>query len=326
MGYKGTLRSIGAAVRTAERNAKRRQRELEKRAKEAQKMEDLERASFEVSKYENELEIITTLHNDMSGCNMSLLENLLEPIEPTYHKTKELQARQVLYDYKPGIFDKVFGTGDKKVSKLESKIELAIEQDKHAFDLSIDHWETEKKEFNYFSKLLSDINSHDRSAVQTWIELSKPFEELECLGTKVHIDFVGKRLIAEITSNPIEIIPEMTKSLLKSGKLSEKKTAISKKNELYQDYIASESLKTARELFSMLPYEEIVINSNVKMLNKATGYHEHSMVLSVFYVRETIEHINYDLIDPSDAITNFVHNMNFKKTRGFEKVDQMEMR
>ncbi|MBI9010951.1 MAG: hypothetical protein JEZ08_01875 [Clostridiales bacterium] len=325
MGYKGTIRSIGAAVRTAERNAKRRQRELEKQAKEIQKMEELERASFEVSKYENELEVLTTLHNDMSGCNMSLLENLVEPIEPTYHKTKELKARQVLSDYKPGIFDKVFGTGDKKVSKLESKIELATEQDKHTFDLSMDRWRTEKKEFSYFDKLLSDINSYDRSAVQTWIELSKPFEELESLGTKVHIDCIGKRLVAEITSNPIEIIPEVTKSLLKSGKLSEKKTTISKRNEQYQDYIASESLKISRELFAMLPYEELIINSNVKILNKATGYHERSTVLSVFYVRETIEHINYESIDPSDAITNFVHNMNFKKTRGFEKVDQIEI-
>lgn len=325
MGYKGTIRSIGAAVRTAERNAKRRQRELEKQAMAVQKMEALERARFEVSKYENELEVITTLHNDMSGCHMSQLENLEEPIEPIYHKTEELKARQVLSDFKPGIFSKVFGTGDKKVSQLKNKIELAIEKDKQTYNLSMESWKIEKKKFKDFTILLSDIHSYDRSAVQTWIELAKPFEELESLGTKVHIDFIEKRLLAEITSNPIEIIPEVTKSLLKSGKLSEKKTSVSKRNEQHQDYIASESLKTARELFAILPYKEIIINSNVKMLNKATGYYEHAMVLSVFYVRETIEHINYDLIDPSDAITNFVHHMNFKKTRGFEKVDQIEI-
>jgi len=37
MGWKGTVRSIGAAVRAAERDEKRRQRELEKQQKQYEK-------------------------------------------------------------------------------------------------------------------------------------------------------------------------------------------------------------------------------------------------------------------------------------------------
>jgi len=324
MGYKGTMRSIGAAVRAAERDAKRRQREIERRAKEVEKMEELERASFEVSRYENKIEIMTTLHKGLSGCSLKNLESIREPMKPSYQNNYEQVAQFQLDEYKPNLIDKIFKRSDKKISELKMKLAGALEHDKNEFELLIANWEKDKGEFDYFNNLLSDIKSDDRIAYKTWFELSTPFEEIENIGTKVNIDYDEKIITVKIASNSINIIPEITKSLLKSGKLSEKKTSLSKRNELYQDYIASESIKAARELFAMLPIDEVIINSNTKMLNKSTGYHEDTTILSAFYVRETIEHINYNLIDPSEALTNFVHNMKFKKTTGFAKTDMIK--
>ena len=62
MGWKGTILTIGAAARRAERDSKRRQMELEKRKKQYEKMQELEQAAYEVDVYENHIEVIKSLH------------------------------------------------------------------------------------------------------------------------------------------------------------------------------------------------------------------------------------------------------------------------
>ena len=47
------------------------------------------------------------------------------------------------------------------------------------------------------------------------------------------------------------------------------------------------------------------------------------IILSVKIMPETIQRLNLDMIDPSDSMRNFVHNMNFKKTSGFNEVDRV---
>lgn len=58
MGWKGTLRSIRAAQRRAEREAQRRRRELERQRKQLEKMRELERAAYEVQVYENYIDLL----------------------------------------------------------------------------------------------------------------------------------------------------------------------------------------------------------------------------------------------------------------------------
>lgn len=51
---------------------------------------------------------------------------------------------------------------------------------------------------------------------------------------------------------------------------------------------------------------------------------EEQPVLSVAFSRSTIDTLNVEAIDPSDAMKNFVHNMTFKKTAGFSPVSALE--
>lgn len=143
-------------------------------------------------------------------------------------------------------------------------------------------------------------------------------------GTSIDIKYNEELITADINTCTIDIIPENSKTLLKSGKLSKKVMSASKRNDIYQDYISSESIRVAREIFEMIPINEVVVNTKLNLLNKTTGYHDESIVLSVFYVKETMEKINYELIDPSDALSNFIHNIKFKKTSGFEAVEEIE--
>lgn len=126
-----------------------------------------------------------------------------------------------------------------------------------------------------------------------------------------------------MTAHDSKIIPKESKSLLKSGKLSVKDLPIGKYNELYQDYVCSSSLRVAREIFGLLPVDDMIVTSKTRLLNKATGRLEPQPILSVRFVRDTINSLDFDKIDPSDSMINFVHNMGFKKSQGMLAVEEL---
>lgn len=80
----------------------------------------------------------------------------------------------------------------------------------------------------------------------------------------------------------------------------------------------------AREIFGLIPMEKIRANVLVNCLNSQTGRMEDQVIVSALIVRSTMSGLNFRGIDPSDYLRNFIHNMKFTKTRGFEAVEKME--
>ena len=62
-----------------------------------------------------------------------------------------------------------------------------------------------------------------------------------------------------------------------------------------------------------------------KLLNSKTGHTEASPILSVAISRATLDSLNIMNIDPSDSMSNFIHNMSFEKTKGFYVVEQIDL-
>ena len=96
-------------------------------------------------------------------------------------------------------------------------------------------------------------------------------------------------------------------------------------NELYQDYICSCVLRVARELFALLPIENVFVTAIGELLNKQSGHIEEQPILSVNIPKNSLDKLNLGLIDPSDSMRNFVHNMDFKKTTGFNAVTRLSV-
>jgi hypothetical protein len=80
-------------------------------------------------------------------------------------------------------------------------------------------------------------------------------------------------------------------------------------------------LRVANEIFSILPDEYVLINAKDKLLNSASGHLEDQIILSAYIPKSTLTELKMDSTDPSDSMANFIHNMLFKKTKGFEPVD-----
>ena len=225
MGWKGTVRSIGAAVRAAERDAKRRQRELEKQQKHYEKMQELEQAAYEVEVYENHIEIIQSVHTERSDpIDWKNIATSQEPKKPENSKKHEKAARSEAKNYKPGFIDRLFKREEKKKMRLEENISTAIEEDEAEHKAGVLSWEEKLKDWKESVELAQLLLNGDKEAKIKAIKDLDPFSEISTLGSSLAIS-VSDEGVAEATIHihGDDIVPSEVKSLLKSGRLSVKK-------------------------------------------------------------------------------------------------------
>ena len=326
MGWKGTARSIGAAVRAAERDSRRRQRELEKEHKNYEKMQALQQAIHDVSVYENHIDVICSIHKECSEViDWESISDSKVPIKPELSSYNENLAREKSKSYKPNFFDKLFKRESKLRAELYSNIEKSIELDKiKNKQLKVD-WENNKKQWNEnidFAKAVISGNYDKKIAILKQID---PFSEISNLGSNIDFFYNESGLFeVSIHVHGSDIIPKQKKALLQSGKLSSKTMTKGQFYEIYQDYVCSTVLRVANEVFSVFLDEMVIVTAVDDLLNSQTGHLELEPILSVAIPRKTLKSLNLELIDPSDSMNNFVFNMDFKKTLGFKKVSRID--
>lgn len=279
-----------------------------------QHMEALERARYEVELYENHIEVITSVHKECSEpVDWESIQTTPPPFNLGEIGPNEAQAIQKLNDYKPTWRDKLFERVEAKIYALQKEVEYARKQDEHEYQ----EWE---KEVNLAKRILQGDISAYMEAIQ---ELS-PFADIQELGSNLNFSTDSPEYM-EVTVHvhSEDVIPKEVKSLTKTGKLSTKAMPKTKFYELYQDYVCGCVLRIARELFAILPIQTVYVHANGEVLNTSTGHLEEVTILSVKIPRATLEELKFDSIDCSDAMANFVHNMKFRKTKGFEAVEKI---
>ncbi len=325
MGIKGTIRAINAANRAAERESKRRQRELEKSRKHFEKMAAIEQAKFEVEEFENYIDRITSIHTHnpakLDWNEISLRE---KPKEPQFSNANEEKTQQIISNYKPSFFDKVFKREMKKRKELNSYLEKARAKDKKQHKVRVKKYETALENWQIEKDLAERISNNDFESFSKVLNQLNPFQEISDLGSEIEFTFKESQpLLVKVNVHSSDLVPKQKKSVLKSGKLSLKNMPKGEFFEIYQDYVCGVVLRIANEIFALLPLKGLVINAVDDLLNTSTGHIEEQIILSVAIPRTTLESLNLEFIDPSDSLENFVHNMNFKKTKGFEIVDEI---
>ncbi|HDZ8832196.1 hypothetical protein [Aeromonas dhakensis] len=327
MGWKGTLRSINAAAKRADRHAKRRQRELLKNQIAYEKMQELEKAAYEVDVFENYIDVIQSIHKDCGdSVDWLKISTSQEPAKPLIISDNERQAIARLNSFAPSFIDKLFGKVTSKRQKLEKEVSIAKVKDTQINSTNLSQWNIDVEEWKERVSLARRLLNGDISAKIDIIKELNPFSEIDHLGSGVKFTIQENGLlIVTINVHGANIIPKEQKTLLKSGRLSIKSMPVSRFNEIYQDYVCSVVLRVANEIFSILPDDKLIINAEDHLLNKSTGHLEPQSLLSVYITRDGVSRLNMEYIDPSDAMNNFIHNVNFKKTKGFEPVNEVKV-
>jgi hypothetical protein len=323
MSWKSTLRAIERAGREAERSSKRRQRELERQQKEQEKMLELDRAQYEVEVFENRLAVLTSIHKECRPAfDWEAILNTTPPQKLDETNRHERNAKHALETYQPSRSDKLLKRVEKKRQKLSEAVVEAKREDRAEFEKAVMQYNQDFLKWEKLHQIASGINAGKPDAYNDAIKELEIFDEMGELGSKMSIEIEDPRLAdVRISVHGESTIPSEVKSVLKSGKLSVKKMPKTRYYEIYQDHVCGCVLRIANELFALLPFEAVIITAESELVNTKSGHLEMFPILSVAIPRNTLERLNIQLLDPSDAMGNFVHKMNFKKTKGFVPIE-----
>lgn len=321
MSWKGNVRTLVAIAGRMERAERRRSNEVARHYKAIQKQEDFKNGQRVVQEYNNYINLVSSIHKETSeeiNWHEVLSEN--EPSKPVLLDKKQKTAEFQLSIYKPSFFDKLFGSQKAKIKKLQSAILIAEQADKTQFENSLKQYENDYKEWTLYQKFAKGVLSSDTETYSKVIEYLDPFSDIKELGSGLNITFEKDFAEVSLFANGVEVIPNFIVTQTATGKVSKKKIAIGKFYELYQDYICGCVLRVARETFSLLPLKNVFINVLSEMVNPVNGQLEKQTILSIAIPKSTLVTLNFESLDPSESMKNFVHNMKFSKTTGFSVV------
>jgi hypothetical protein len=327
MGWRGTLRTIGTISRSIERNARAKQRAYVAQQKQLQKLETLERARIEVEEHENYLELITSMHKESSEIvDWVRIRDLTPPPEPVRLSSHETQAQTALQSYTPGLADRLFRKEDAKRQILQNAIEAGRRKDDEIFSAAMSQFTKTYSEWKEMHDVAIGVLKGDASAYLVAVKEMEPFEEITEIGASASLSVVTPSIARIILHmNTATVIPKESKSLLKSGKLSVKELPVSRYWQLYQDYVCGTVLRVAQETMALLPITKVLVNAVTKMVNPRTGHLEDTIIVSALIPRKTLSSLQIDKADPSDAMSNFLTHMEFKKTAGFQAVEPVDL-
>jgi hypothetical protein len=304
MGWQAELRAHQAHQRRLVRDAKRRQRELERQAKEAAKLTALEQARLEVETYENALEVLLSVHKEQADpTDWPAMAVSLPPVPPVRSSSHEHRARQRL-----AVSSSKDGT--------DELIQQAKERDDVEYQEASQRYAAEHAEWERLSRLAQRILSGDTDAYVEAIQEDGPFAELATIGSSLHFSVHDRRLVeCAISTRGRQAIPTEQKSMTSAGKVSVKAMPRQRFVEVYQDYVCGCVLRIARELFALLPIETVLITASAEALDSATGQMIERPFLSVAISRATLNGFDFDRLDPSDSVLSLAHRGDLKASR-----------
>ncbi len=319
MGWKGTVRSMSAAMRAAERNAERRRKQYAKE-------QMISEASDAVSEWQSGIHELVSLHTDPADeIDWSRELTKPEPSEPQRFTAHEAQAQHRVDVFKPRFWDFLFGGSDKRLANLEEAVLCGRAQDDEDYRAAVERYRTQLADWRADTDLARRLLAGEVSARKEVIEEMQSLSGEDLIGTQISFSISDDFLHVRPHVHGDEIVPKVRRKQTQSGRLSESKMPVGEFNELYQDYVCSAALRVAGDMFALLPLDEVYVTCVANMLNTKTGHQENTPILSVRFVRETFRRLDRRHVDPSDSMRNFIHEMDFKRTRGFSGITPLDV-
>jgi len=223
VGWKGTVRSLQAASNQAQRESQRRQREYERQQAQLSKMAELDRAALESELFDQQIQALETVHGlEVAEVDWGAIATADKPTAPTNLHAKERSAQQELQSFKPKLLESK-KRQERRKEALTAEVLSAARQDAIDFETAqrehaaaVEQWRLDKQ----LAEGVIDGN------IDAYGEVAEQLEETGGgkLFRYVEVEFT-QMLIPSVTVgvSPIgDVVPSVQKSLLASGKLSEK--------------------------------------------------------------------------------------------------------
>ncbi len=329
MGWNENLKILMDTQRRTVRDPLKRYLDLEKRRVHTHAMTELERNQFMTEEYETYLDVITSIHQDCySNWDWNSIMMTTAPEKPVRSDTYQIEALRMLERYKPTFRERVFGKAGSKRYEIARAVDQGMQKDEEHYLTALEKYEQDYREWersDELARIARGVLTRDPEIMAEVIVVVEPFAELTGYGSRIEVEDINKNFVEiNFLVNLHDVIPAVSKRLLKSGSLSERKLYKTEFLRLSKSYVCGSALRIARELFAVLPIRNVVINASDRLPEQDRDDGDAVTILSVEIPREVLGRIKFNSIDPYDTITDFIHNMKFTKSRGFTPVEKLE--
>lgn len=245
------------------------------------------------------------------------------PQKPVIELANKERALKKLEDFKPSLWDRLFGSTEMKLAQLELEVEKAELLDKKEFASLMDEYWQQTEEWKTLRKMANGIRKRQAQSYQSALDYFSPFSDIAELGTQLSINVQSNFIDIDLRVKKDMVIPNYELKQTINGEASKKSMSTEKSNELYRNHLCSTAIKIAKKAFSYLPVQKTRVNAITNLLNTQTEHLEDQPILSVVFVPETLNKLNFDAAPALDSLQNFTHNMRFSKTQGFKMVSKV---
>lgn len=283
----------------------------------AKREETLKASENEVREYNEYIERLKSVHKE---CEPPISWEEVKREPPPFVKGEVGPMQQAaineLMEYKPTLAEQMMPEMEKeKREKLRDAVEAAKEEDLEAYFV----WQSTRD-------IATRILDGDLDAYLDAIESGNPFEELTDFGSDFEFFAEeGNAIVVQFNVKGKELIPEQEPFIGADGEVSTRILSKTAYYDIVHDYVASCSVRIAREIFSLLPVDICLVNAEDTVLNTRTGHDEDCAILSVKFTREGFQKINFERIDPSDFLESFEMKSGFNQTKGFSPIEKIEL-
>jgi hypothetical protein len=260
---------------------------------------------LEVETFESGLEVLLSVHTEQGEVwNWFEVAAALPPPTPRKFTHHELKARQ---------------------AGSEQALDGARAQDEREFQEALQAHAVEKSEWEQMRNIARRILASEPKAYNEALVEFSGLAEISSLGSSLHFTAHNRKLLeCRIKVNGQQAIPKENKTLTSTGKVSVKAMPKARFHEIYQDYVCGCVLRVAREVFALLPVEVVLVTASADVLDSRTGQTVEQPVLSVALPRIEFERLNFEQLDPSDSIENFLHRGDAKASRKSGEFERIE--
>lgn len=359
--YKEHQKQLEQDRKERERDLKQREKEIAT----LEKQEMIEANNAEVVSHNNYIDVIQSVHKDYSKKmdwnkmleikepdyveTLSEIENKIEPFvnQSIIDDKRDLQERgekQLSFGVKffqkiskgkiNGFINMLFFKKDmetiryvaQKLNEIDNSRNERIEALKNIANENHQNYLKDKQDYHKIIDIAKGVLNKDSQSYTYALNFFNPFEDLKEYGSDISFNVKEASILIDFFVHSEDVVPKtIKKSLHKGLEVKEEPIPISRFNEIYQDYVCSCILRISKEVFQLLPIDNVLINAKGIIINPATGNNEEKTIVSVIIEKEKLDKLNFDLLDPSDSMSNFSCNMNFKKSEGFKPVEELSL-
>lgn len=251
------------------------------------------------------VEVIRSLHREREA---TLDWDKILKSDPPFRQGEpgplEQKAEAAKRHYRPTIIDKLLSRVEQRERDLENAIRGAAKQD--AIDYRV--WENTVT-------LAEGILKNDEDCWLMVLENMHSFDDLIEFGIGITVGVNNARLVeVEVNANTSGIVPHQVYMLSQSGKVSRMDTDKASYYNLMRDYICSLVMRIAGDIFATLPAEGLIINVVDDRADAENGALSQITVLSAAMDAETVNRLNFGVLNPWRTLSDMYCTMDFKKT------------